>query len=188
MFNPFSESEIRKALNSGREVFILMPIEREEIENRDVSRVEDFLKTCAKIGKPIRQKCGLSVSGYDDIPDELFEIEDVRKFVEKLFRRNPHLLYYMDVTIGYDEWLISSWADRVTAIRGDEHLGRNVYQVLEEYGTNPPQFEVHCAFNNEKFVNMLDALRKHGAKIGDKEGANEIADKLDKHFSKRIYD
>jgi hypothetical protein len=186
MFNPYSESELRKALNSGQEVFFLMPIEREEIESKDVSRVEDFLKVCTKIGEPLKQKCGLSVSGYDDTSEELFEIKEVRKFVEKLFKRNPYLMYYMDTRVGYDEWLLSSWADEVVAIRGNEHLGRNVFEIWEEYGANPPQFQVKCTFKNEKFVNMLDGLRKHGKKIGDSEGANEIAAKLDKHFNSRI--
>lgn len=184
MMNPYSESELRKALKNNENTFILMPIMREEIESQDVSRVEDFIKTMTKIGKPLRQKCGLSVSGYDHIPTELFEIQDVRKFIAKLFRRNPFLMYYIDVKTGFHEWLLSTLADSVTALRREEHLGKNVYEVLELYGINPPQFQVHLTFNGERFSEMMEGIRKHGIKIGDKEGANAIASVLELQFKR----
>lgn len=186
MVNPYSESELRKALNSGENVLFLMPIQREEIENMDLRRVEDFFKVLAKIGEPVKQRCGLSVSGYDDTPDELFEIKEVHKFVQKLFRRIPHLMYYINTEVGYDEWLMSSWADVVDTVRTGDQIGLNVYEVLEKYGTDAPRFKAVLTFDEDKFDTMLQGLRKHGKKIGDPVGANQIADVLDKHFSIRI--
>lgn len=186
MFNPYSESELRKALRHNEEVFVLMPIEKREIISQDTKRVEDFFKVLGKIGEPMKMRVGLSVSGYDHVSDELFEIPEVHKFVQRLFRRIPHIMYYISRDMGYDEWLLASWADQSSSVRtGDQH-GLNVIEVLEKYGTNPPMFEVALAFNDKKFKSMLEGLKKHGKKIGDPVGANAIAEGLDKFFTRRL--
>ena len=177
----YKYNEIIKAIANGQKPFLFYPIERDEIESKSFKRLDDFFKTVTRVGKPLRHSCGITVSGYDDVKEELFEIEDLRKYVDKMFHRYPYLLYYINIDMGYYEWIISSWADQSIAVRGDQHI-MNAYESSARYGSKPPQFPIQTSFDGLKFNKMLNTIRAHGVKIGDIEGANEVAGYYDRRF------
>lgn len=171
----FKYNEIMKAINNGQKPLVMFPIERDEIEEMKFKRLDDLFKTLNRVGKHLRGSCGITVSGYDDVTDELFEIEDVRKFVAKMFRRYPYMLYYMSRELEVDRWMLSSWADITTSARTFDQI-MTAREAAERYGANPPKFGVMTTFQGGKFDEMIEALRKHGEKLGDKEEADKIAE------------
>jgi len=37
----------------------------------------------------------ITFMGYDNTPQEIYEIKSIRKFTEKLFRKYPYILYFI---------------------------------------------------------------------------------------------
>jgi hypothetical protein len=185
----YKYNEIMKSINRGEKPLVMFPIHRHEVESMEIKRVDDFFKTITRVGAPLRSSCGITISGYDHITDELFEIEAVQKYVDKLFRRYPYLLYYMSQEMEIDSWMLSAWADSTETVRTyDQIMTAHQAAAYHMQGKEIPTFSVKTIFEGEKFVKMLAGIKSHGDKIGDKEGANELADYYDKRFNNRRND
>lgn len=79
------------------ESFLFM-IEREEVETLDISRVKEFRsRICStkELALHCQGKIEFSFSGYDDDPNELYEIEEVRRYIEVLDHAFSELFFFM---------------------------------------------------------------------------------------------
>jgi hypothetical protein len=176
-------SDMVKLLNSNENAFIMFEIQREDIEEGNFSRMDKFFKNVDKIGQRLRQNCGISVGGYDADPRELHEIDEVKKYVSKMFHRYPHLLYFINRhPFEYDHWLLASFADEINSMKTSETYGMNSFEVVEKYGGTPPKFFVHMTFYNDKLKNVLVKTINFGKKIGDKDGAIKVASEYSEKF------
>jgi hypothetical protein len=176
-------SDMVKLLNSNENAFIMFEIQREDVEEGNFSRMDKFFKNVDKIGQRLRQNCGISVGGYDADPRELHEIDEVKKYVTKMFHRYPHLLYFINrYPFEYDHWLLASFADEINSMKTSETYGLNSFEVVEKYGGKPPKFFVHMTFYNNKLDSVLRKMINFGKKIGDKDGAIKVASEYAKKF------
>ena len=74
-------------------------VTRQEVEARDTSSVLNALQSL--ISSPERaaslfEQIDLALHGYDDIDDELFELDKVRDYVRALDEHFPYWLYFLD--------------------------------------------------------------------------------------------
>lgn len=185
MFDP-SYSDIVKMLNKNPNSFVMFEIHKEDIDSDNFARLDKFFKSVNEIGVTLRQGCGISVSGYDDISDELHEIEPVRKYVAKMFRRYPHLLYFINRDFEYDHWILASFADEIDSIKPHETYGMSSIEVADKYGAEPPRLYVHMTFYGDKFTDVLRKTISFGKKIGDKKGATAVAQEYADKFNIKL--
>lgn len=173
----YKYNEILKMINNGMEPFLMYQISKEEVLSGDMKQIGDFMKLINRLGSHARQRCAIMCSGYDDVPDELFEIKEVRKYVHKLFKKFPYLLYYINTEIEAQHWLMSSLADEVEyVLQGDYSVKQmNAFELYEKFGTNTPTFQALLTFKDNRLTGILQPIIDHGKKIGDKEGATKIA-------------
>lgn len=171
----YKYSELMKVINKGMKPFVMYKISKEEIETGDMKGLDKFFKTILRVGSPLRQSCSIICGGYDDIPDELYEIPEVVKFVKKMFRRFPYILYYISTETESDHWLISSMADSLTSKADIEIKKMNANQVFEKYGFDTPRVEAMLVFEGDNLSNIIKPILDHGKKIGDVENARKIA-------------
>ncbi len=81
----------------GFESFLFM-IEREEVETGDISRVEEFrtrITSTKELAFHCQGKVEFSFSGYDDDPRELYEIEEVKRYVALLDAAFAELFFFV---------------------------------------------------------------------------------------------
>ncbi|MDY7043723.1 hypothetical protein RVS70_05840 [Virgibacillus sp. M23] len=177
-------NEIMKSLSKQENPFIMFDIKVDEIQAKDYSRIDDFIKAITKIGKSLRSNCAIFCTGYDNTSEELFEIKEVNDYIKGLFRRHPFLLYYINRDMGADSWIISCLADEVRMVRTNDQI-MNVSEIVKNYGLNGevPKFPVHLSFNDDKFSRMTKAIVSHGKKIRDVKGSKEIAKELELQFA-----
>lgn len=72
-------------------------VERSEVESRDTRRVAGLLRDLMASTAQARQWQGaldLRIAGYDTHPEELFEILEVRTYIQQLSREFPYWLYF----------------------------------------------------------------------------------------------
>jgi hypothetical protein len=77
--------------------FLTVVISRQQIEDGDISEPLGVLRQLLNRGTAIKfcEKVEIGVSGFDDDTRELYEIEEVRKFVYKLDSEFPYWLYFL---------------------------------------------------------------------------------------------
>ena len=74
---------------------ISFSISRVSVENKNYSQVNKLIKLLRSGGSSSRQKLGVSFDGYEYDIEEIFEIDNIRKYVKVLLFRHPSLLYYI---------------------------------------------------------------------------------------------
>jgi len=75
---------------------VVLNIDRETIETLDTKKTGIFFNNLKKCGLKGREKAVLMFDGYEEIADEVFEIEAIRKWSQKLFSEYPHLFYFIN--------------------------------------------------------------------------------------------
>lgn len=70
-------------------------VEREEAENCDIRNGIRYFKKVAKKGLKGHEKTFVIFDGYDYDNRELYEIEEVRKYVQTLVKARPESLYFL---------------------------------------------------------------------------------------------
>jgi hypothetical protein len=170
--NP-SINELKEIIANGQKPMMFYHLSKDEIVNKDLSGVDKTMRTAQAVGKGVRQCVIITCGGYDDIPDELFEIPEVRIFVKHMFDKYPHILYYINSEFEAEHWLLTSLVD-VQALRSDEQL--NAHELVAKYGYfNIPKFQTLLTFEGDYFVKLLKAIIGHGKRNKDAKGGKRVA-------------
>lgn len=88
--------ETNKVLLEGALLLITVP--RTDIESGDITFALDSLHRISdsqKLAKKYKESIDLSVFGYEDDPRELYEIPEVRNWMQKLDKQFPYWLYFL---------------------------------------------------------------------------------------------
>jgi hypothetical protein len=78
---------------------IVVVITREEVEAQDMSSVLGALRALVaspEIARTYFEQVDIAFHGYNDTPEELFEILEVRDFVYELDNQFPYWLFFLD--------------------------------------------------------------------------------------------
>lgn len=75
--------------------FIHHAITKDEVENMNFIRIKETLRTFEEAGKQGKNKLMITFSGYLDSSKEVYEINDVRKYVANLLNEFPHIFYFL---------------------------------------------------------------------------------------------
>lgn len=181
----YKYNEIIKMINNGGKPLLMYHISKEEVLTKNMKEINDFMKLVTRLGVHARQSCAILCSGYDDVPDELFEIQEVRDYVDKLFKRHPYILYYVNTELETEHWLLSSMANEINSMyQGSfEEKNMNAYELFDRFGTNTPRFHSLLTFERGDLAKILKPILDHGKKIGDKEHSERIAVEYAKRFN-----
>ncbi len=79
--------------------YLMLVVPRDEVEAGDIEPTLNVLATLLSSERTTRafmERVAISFDGYNDTTAELFEIEDVRAYVQKLDGRFPYWLYFLD--------------------------------------------------------------------------------------------
>lgn len=179
--NP-TPKEILQMIANGQKPIMFYHISKEEVLDKDYRGVGKLLKTVTTVGKGAKRSLVITCDGYDDVTDELWEIDEVREFVRGMFDKYPYLFYYIaNFDKEIDNWLLCCLADEVHSVfRGEKMTGN---QIWEKYGLNHEQIpKVHAnltfkakSVNESRFLTMLKAIIKHGKINKDSNGGKRVA-------------
>ncbi|MGN4822153.1 hypothetical protein [Bacillus cereus group sp. MYBK139-2] len=166
--------EIKKAIKEGEKPVMFYQFPLEEIKKKDLRNIEKILSSLTQVGKEMQGRLVIGCKGYDHVTDELFEIQEVREFVEYLFRKHPYLLYY--ISKDSSEWVVCSYADEVhTTKTGQLYTSDELFEKFGLDMSKVPLIRSHVIFKNGKFDRMLDAVIRHSKIKKDAKGGKRIA-------------
>lgn len=153
----------------------VLPIPRSEVENGDIGSVNHYIKQFEKIKAP-SQCLDILFSGYDDSDDEVFEIADVRKWVEKVLKSTPELLYYTSVKLGTVTRLLACAYDFETV----SMKRMNAYEVneyVEKHGEAPQQ-PIILDIPHDELSRLFAAIKGYGIKRKDVAGSVRVVKEI----------
>jgi hypothetical protein len=167
--------DLRQTLRENPIIFL--SIEREETERLDISRVVTVVNALVKAGKEARGRLVITFSGYDDIPDEVFEIPEIRKYVEKVYDRFPYIFYYLNQVVeGHVHFVLS--LPQVSSVHRKLEKPHNEYGMFEPR----PRIPVMTQADGRWVDKLLADTRQHGVKQRDAEGGKEMAHTIEMMF------
>lgn len=182
MYNNPSAKEIKAMIANGQKPMMFYHIPKEEIVSKDLRHLDKLMKTVQEVGKGAKNSLILTVNGYDDTTDELYEIKEVRDYVEAMFNKYPHILYYISDFQEADVWILSSYADEVrSAHAGRRYTGWELF-LLENHEI--PKVVTNLTFTNHKFTRVLKAIVNHGKRNKDARGGKKVAIEYAYRFDK----
>ncbi|PFA76850.1 hypothetical protein [Bacillus cereus] len=169
-----SPQEVKKMIKEGEKPILFYQFPIEEIKKKDLRNIEKLLSTLTQVGKEMKGRLVIGCKGYDHVTDELFEIQEVREFVEYLFRKHPYLLYY--ISKDSFEWVVCSYADEVHTMKTGKLYTSD--ELFEQFGldmSRVPLIRSDVIFKNGKLDRMLDAVIRHSKIKKDIRGGKRIA-------------
>jgi len=146
----------------------MVGISKDEILTRDFRRIDEFVKLLRECKISSRQKVMITFMGYDDTPQEIYEIQSIRRFVEKLFRKYPYILYFITNFESNSGLLLACIADiRMQAVTNKKPF--TSYMGSKEKFINRPQQTVELSLSESKCLNIISDIVEYGLSIGESE-------------------
>lgn len=141
---------------------IILVITRHEVKSMNLSRARQTLKTFEDVGKHGRNKLMISFLGYEYSSKEVYEIEEIKNYVNKLFNEFPHIFYFLSDINGSRTVFLLCLCNKIKTKK-----------------TSPFSVNVFAAFPGHLTRRIIDGILDYGAKIGEsKEILSEIIDKV----------
>ncbi|MEC1748076.1 hypothetical protein [Schinkia azotoformans] len=91
--------EIKSILNSSDNV-IHLSVTESEVQQKDYRKINKVLKVLKAIPKFSCGRLYLTFEGYYWTPLEIYEIKEIRKYVQGLYKREPNLFYFLSPMAG----------------------------------------------------------------------------------------
>lgn len=94
-------------------------IERKDVEKKDFKMIDMVIQAFEKSKKEGKAKMFLTFNGYEDVMDEIYEIKDIREYVSMLFKRCPHIFYFLSPFDNNNRIILSCLSDLTKVQIGD---------------------------------------------------------------------
>lgn len=93
------------------------------METKDFEGVARLFGLLRELGTEARGRMVLQFSGYDHVPEEIYEIEEIREYVSEMFHRWPEMFYYLTQEIIIYKIILACILDIETAFVGEKKKG-----------------------------------------------------------------
>lgn len=153
-------------------IYVQVAIGKDKVISGNMSPVDFVLGLCNKIGSKAIGKIVITFSDYDDTTDEVHEIDEIRKWCQKVFSKYPYIFYYLG-----DKGLLSEGRQSFAACVGEfkmVHVGKR-YTIEEiekigpfEFYTNPDTgYQIAINLNEEQTIRIITSMARVAKKNGD---------------------
>jgi hypothetical protein len=132
------------------EVIIFM-IDVQEVKDMDVSRAKDFrrrLCSTKELAYHCQGKIEVGFYGYDDDPRELFEIDEVKRYVAVLDQALPELFFFARSEEPAITLMLFVFCLAGVGWEGERSTPGNPHKVVVDHGTLGPFLERHFTYLN----------------------------------------
>lgn len=162
------------------------PVSRLEVEKKDFSGIKEVIKVLEKKKKKAFGSFMITFSGYDDTAEEVFEVPDVRKWVEEVFKFCPHFLYFVSFEMECQKWIVPCICNDVQTFMPKEARKTENEWFKEGKLTayDRPQMVIKQKMDKEMLNSLVTGLKMYGSKVNDQARAAELIHYLKWHFSK----
>ena len=146
----------------------MVGISKDEILTRDFRRIDELVKLLREYKISSCQKVMITFMGYDNTPQEIYEIQSIRKFVEKLFRKYPYILYFITNFESNSGLLLACIADIRMQVSVDRKPFTAYMGSMGQF-INRPQQSAEISLSETKCLSIISDIVEYGLSIGETE-------------------
>ncbi len=110
---------------------VALMIPKSIILNKNLDIIRHVRDALSKKGGSMRGHLLMSIDGYDDIPDEIYEINEIRAYIKLVLDEWPALFYYLSPINGLSGSFLACLGD-VLGVCG--YTKEEAYRLLVEEG------------------------------------------------------
>lgn len=162
---------------------IALDVKRSEVMHSNHKSVVEIYKIFDRHPKEYRQHTSLSFSGYDNDYREIYEIPEIRKWMQKFVRLVPHFMYYIDPKLDLLQPLIACIGDIIDVRYKGPRMDLYELQDYIKRGGKATNFHINFSINSELILIIRKGLKNFGEKTGDVWGAHETIKYFDNFFN-----
>lgn len=144
-------------------------LSKDEILTRDFRRLDNFIELLKECKNGARQKVMLTFSGYDDTAQEIFEINAIRRFVEKLIRKYHYIFYFLTDFKFNSSFILACICDIQIVADTDNKSINQILALGREHFKNRPQQSAHISLAKFKCLDLISDTVIYGLSVGDSE-------------------
>ena len=149
-------SEIENVEDIKKASLILYSVSKNEILNKDYSRILYTMEQLNQSGKDGREKLMLTFDGYDNDEREIYMIPEIRDFVKYIYEQYNHLFYFL-TTLEKNRALIWACINDIKAIKKENSKG----VMLEiTYNDKIKKKTIESMLKFGTIINDLDEIRR----------------------------
>ena len=146
----------------------MVGISKDEILTRDFRRIDELVKLLREYKISSCQKVMITFMGYDNTPQEIYEIKSIRRFVEKLFRKYPYILYFITNFESNSGLLLACIADIRMRTVVDKKPFTAYIGSMGQF-MNRPQQSAELSLSEAKCLSIISDIVEYGLSIGETE-------------------
>lgn len=108
----------------------------------------------------------LAIAGYDDVPDPIYEIMEIRAFYHRLYKKVPYFLFYVSPINKIPYYILCCLAD--IDVKARSGAWKSPIQLAKETGSMEAIGEttVEVRLDGEIGYSIIEAIQAHAEKIG----------------------
>jgi len=155
-----------------RVTVIVHNVTKPEVRAKDYSTIAKLFDKFHQLKKEARGKLILQFAGYEDTPEEIYEIKEIRDYVMGMFQRWPEMFYFLTQKDIIYKVILACIVDVSILVKGAEKKGIDKV-IFEQEQLTPVHFTLSIPDNIKETIQVK--LREYGKKIGESE---EVIDEI----------
>lgn len=143
---------------------VCIAVTKGEILSDKFVTIDTFIRELKKYGQRAKGKLMLTFSGYDDVPYEVFEIEEVRNYMARVFERYPFIFYFLTDLDMNNKTILACLCDVETLYVGETK--QSLTDIMYSGGTAGP-VHVSYSINPKLSKRIADGVVSYCLSIGE---------------------
>lgn len=141
----------------------------DEVKKVKFDTIEAGLKLARKEGVNLRGKIMLTIDGYENKKEELYEFPKVQHYCRRVFDKFPYIFYYLSDIHNSNSIFLASLCDTVSVYKKLPEANYSVYELWEK-GYEPgnmPRMNLHYEVPTRVMDKIVEHTDKYAKKLGD---------------------
>jgi hypothetical protein len=161
-------------------------VDKEHILKKDIKPVVEVidsvsLKEKLSKGDPF-QKIAITISGYDNTADELWEIPEVRVWANRLINKIPYLFYYIENEFYQTQQTLMLCMNDYEAVFAGEKKSPDEYGKEGVRYDQLPQSTIKIHVHRKSMHEMFSEVRKHAKTLNKPQNAIKLVSEMSQRY------
>lgn len=126
-------------------------IDKKEVKKKDFKRLDEAIKFFETAGVDARGKLIITFSGYMDNPLEIYQINEIRDYVKKLYQKHSNLFYFLSDYMTANQYIWLCLCNiQVTKTLSNPSMKASGFNIEENF------FLINSVYDS--FINYADSI------------------------------
>jgi len=160
----------------GDEEITLLEMNKGEVITSNFSRLVKAMKENEKNPKMRKgfSSIGLFIQGWEDVPEPIYEIMEIRRFYMKLYRKMPYFLYYIAPIMELPPYILACLSDIEVKARHGKFVSPLELMKNEGHTRNIGATTIAVGLPGEIGYGMIHAIENHAKTLQFQDEGEEL--------------